>query len=77
MWGFYSQKARDSFRRAKKFNCPGEIEHTAIVYLTPDGREVIVTLVQKNESKLDKNSYFWPDTVSVGEVTKFVRLIFD
>jgi hypothetical protein len=71
LYGFFSQQAKEG-RKKRNLHGKGPFE-PAIFYRTPDGRTVEVTMVQRDNPELDRNSYFWPDTVAVGEVTEQVR----
>lgn len=57
MFGFYSRKA--------------EIFCGSFVYSTPEGKEVVVTLVDDRPDV--SGLYRWPDASPVGEVFSFVR----
>jgi hypothetical protein len=71
IYGFFSQQAKE-FRKKRNLYGKGN-PNPAIFYRTPDGRTVEVTMVQRDNPELDRNSYFWPDTVAVGEITEQVR----
>ena len=76
IYGFFSQKAKESLRGGsicyKSNECLDRLP-SSVFYLTPDGRTVEVTMVQRDNPELDRNFYCWPDTVAVGEVTEQVR----
>ena len=55
LYGFYSRKAAAIYGN--------------IYYLTPDGRTVTVTCVDRDK---EYDGHKWPDRVCVGEVTKFI-----
>lgn len=57
-YGIYSAKAEHNFG--------------SVVYLTPEGKEVYVTLVVESKTISDKE-YGWDDKIFVGEVTSYVR----
>ena len=67
MYGFYSQKQRETTRRwnARVTNVP----NSASVYLTPQGEEVICTEVCKEDKPFGE----WDDYVRLGEVVRWVR----
>lgn len=62
MYGFYSEKQLEIMKRNG---------YNAIVYLTPDGKEVIVTEVKQ----INESNKWYDDCVYVGEVVKYVRQI--
>lgn len=67
LYGFYSRKAHLHF-------CKHQIgggHAPALVYTTPDGREVVVTVVS-DQQDIGATNYGWDDTVAIGPVVKFV-----
>lgn len=56
--GVYSRKA--------------EIAHGSLVYITPEGEEVVVTAVYPSEERANED-YGWPDKQIVGPVVHYIR----
>jgi hypothetical protein len=76
LYGFFSQQAKEYLQgntSCSKSNESLDRLPSSFFYLTPDGQTVEVTLMQRDNPELDRNSYFWPDTVAVGEITEQVR----
>lgn len=46
--------------------------HGTVTYLSPEGDEVICTCIGTHLEPKDDN-YLWPDAISLGEVSSFVR----
>jgi len=57
-YGFYSRKAADRYG--------------SIVYKTPTGQEVEVTVIFSSPTH---ESYNWDDKICVGEITDYVRTV--
>lgn len=50
-----------------------EIAHGSVVYITPEGEEVVVTAVYPSEERANED-YGWPDKRIVGPVAFYVRV---
>ena len=68
--GWYSEKQRET---SWNFRNESKERSIANVYLTPDGREVIITEITKSYNY----SSNWDDVKMVGPVTKWVRPIYN
>tara|TARA_Y100001968_G_C19430866_1_gene756961 strand:+ start:2167 stop:2613 length:447 start_codon:yes stop_codon:yes gene_type:complete len=71
--GWYSEKQRNTLWRIRFYHGNDKPDPCANVYLTPEGKEVIVTEVTDG---LELNSK-WDDVKMIGPVTKWVRGIYN
>jgi hypothetical protein len=70
--GWYSQKMRESIAKSMEAMDKEERDKwsPASIYLTPEGDEVIVTMVDRSE---DSHGTGWDDVVYVGVVTRHIK----